>query len=89
MPCIRDFLPDNRMEFKVKAPDAKKVQIDLGRKYDLVRNAEGEWSGTTDPLAPGFPLLFPHHRRCGRGRPCQRIFLRMQHDDKRCRNSLS
>lgn len=52
------LLPDNRMEFKVKAPDAKKVQIDLGRKYDLVRNAEGEWSGTTDPLAPGFHYYF-------------------------------
>ncbi|WP_373727625.1 alpha/beta hydrolase-fold protein [Bacteroides heparinolyticus] len=52
------LLPDNRMEFKVKAPDAKKVQIDLGRKYDLVRNAEGEWSGTTDPLTPGFHYYF-------------------------------
>lgn len=52
------LLPDNRMEFKVKAPDAKKVQIDLGRKYDLVRNAEGEWSGTTNPLAPGFHYYF-------------------------------
>lgn len=52
------LLPDNRMEFKVKAPDAKKVQIDLGRKYDLVRNTEGEWSGTTDPLAPGFHYYF-------------------------------
>lgn len=41
--------PTNRMEFKVKAPDAKKVQIDLGRKYDLVRNAEGEWSGAAPP----------------------------------------
>lgn len=52
------LLPDNRMEFKVKAPDAKKVQIDLGRKYDLVRNAEGEWSGTIDPLTPGFHYYF-------------------------------
>lgn len=52
------LLPDNRMEFKVKAPDAKKVQTDLGRKYDLVRNAEGEWSGTTDPLTPGFHYYF-------------------------------
>lgn len=52
------LLPDNRMEFKVKAPDADKVQIDLGRKYDLVRNAEGEWTGTTDPLTPGFHYYF-------------------------------
>lgn len=36
------LLPGNRIEFKIKAPDAKKVQIDLGRKYDLVRNADGD-----------------------------------------------
>ncbi len=52
------LLPDNRMEFKVKAPDAKKVQIDLGKKYDLTRNAEGEWHGITEPLTPGFHYYF-------------------------------
>ena len=26
------LLPGNRIEFKIKAPDAQKVQIDLGRK---------------------------------------------------------
>lgn len=52
------LLPDNRMEFKVKAPDAKTVQIDLGRKYDLTRNADGEWTGTTDPLSQGFHYYF-------------------------------
>lgn len=52
------LLPDNRMEFKVKAPDAKTVQIDLGRKYDLTRNADGEWTGTTDPLTQGFHYYF-------------------------------
>ncbi|MDE7346141.1 MAG: esterase [Muribaculaceae bacterium] len=52
------LLPDNRMEFKVKAPDAKKVQIDLGKKYDLTRNADGEWTGTTEPLTPGFHYYF-------------------------------
>lgn len=52
------LLPDNRMEFKVKAPNAKKVQIDLGKKYDLVKNADGEWHGITDPLTPGFHYYF-------------------------------
>lgn len=52
------LLPDNRMEFKVKAPDAKQVQIDLGRKYDLTKNDNGEWTGTTDPLTPGFHYYF-------------------------------
>ena len=51
------LLPGNRIEFKIKAPDAKKVQIDLGRKYDLVRNADGEWCGVTDPLITIFLLL--------------------------------
>lgn len=52
------LLPDNRMEFKVKAPQAQKVQIDLGKKYDLTRNEQGEWTGTTEPLTPGFHYYF-------------------------------
>ncbi|MDR0961620.1 MAG: esterase [Mediterranea sp.] len=48
------ILPDNRVEFKIKAPDAKKVQVDLGKKYDLTRNADGEWTGTTEPVMSGF-----------------------------------
>ena len=51
-------LPDNRVEFKIKAPQARQLQIDLGRKYDMQRNAEGEWSCTTDPLTPGFHYYF-------------------------------
>ena len=41
-----------------KAPDAQKVQIDLGRKYDLVRNTNGEWSCITDSLTQGFHYYF-------------------------------
>lgn len=52
------LLSGNRLEFKVKAPEAKKVQIDLGRKYDLTRNDKGEWTGITDPLTPGFHYYF-------------------------------
>jgi enterochelin esterase-like enzyme len=44
--------------FKVKAPNAKSVQVDLGKKYDLVRNADGEWTGTTEPLTRGFHYYF-------------------------------
>lgn len=29
------ILPDNRVEFKIKAPEARKLQIDLGKKYDI------------------------------------------------------
>lgn len=52
------LLSDNRMEFKVKAPNAQKVQIDLGKKYDLTKNADGEWHGITEPLTPGFHYYF-------------------------------
>ncbi|MEZ4771997.1 MAG: alpha/beta hydrolase-fold protein [Bacteroidia bacterium] len=48
------ILPDNRVIFSMKAPDAKKVQIDLGRKYDLVKDAEGNWTVTTDSIGEGF-----------------------------------
>lgn len=48
------ILPDNRVIFKVKAPGAQKVQVDLGKKYDLVKDNEGFWNGTTDPVNGGF-----------------------------------
>lgn len=51
-------LPDSRAQFLVKAPDAKTVQIDLGKRYDMKRNEAGEWTCTTDPLGPGFHYYF-------------------------------
>jgi enterochelin esterase-like enzyme len=48
------ILPDNRVVFKVKAPDAKKVQIDLGKKYDMIKDTEGFWNVTTDSISRGF-----------------------------------
>jgi hypothetical protein len=48
------ILPDNRVIFHIKAPDAQKVQIDLGKKYDLVKDTAGYWDVTTDPLSEGF-----------------------------------
>ncbi len=47
-------LPDNRVIFKVKAPEAQKVQVDLGKKYDLVKDSEGFWNGITEPVNGGF-----------------------------------
>lgn len=52
------LLPDNRAIFRVKAPEAQKVQIDLGRKYDMTREADGTWTCTTDPLSEGFHYYF-------------------------------
>ena len=48
------ILPDGRAIFRVNAPDAQKVQLDLARKYDMVRNNEGIWEVTTDSLTEGF-----------------------------------
>jgi len=48
------ILPNGHAVFRVKAPEAQKVQLDLGKKYDLVKNAEGVWETTTDSLSEGF-----------------------------------
>ena len=46
--------PDSRAIFRVKAPEAQKVQIDLGKKYDMTRGEDGNWTVTTDPIVEGF-----------------------------------
>jgi len=48
------ILPDNRVIFRIKAPDAQKVQVDLGKKYDMVKDTAGFWSATTEPIVIGF-----------------------------------
>lgn len=54
-PCI---MPDNSVVFKVKAPDAQNLQIDLGKKYDMVKGADGIWTVRTEPVEPGFHYYF-------------------------------
>ena len=48
------ILPDNRVVFKIKAPNAQKVQIDLGKKYDMLKDTSGFWNVTTDIISRGF-----------------------------------
>lgn len=48
------ILPDGRASFSIKAPEAQKVQLDLGKKYDMLKNSEGIWTVTTDSLSEGF-----------------------------------
>ena len=48
------ILADQRVIFKTKAPDAKKVQVDLGHKYDMVKDSSGTWTTTTDSISEGF-----------------------------------
>jgi len=51
-PCI---YPDNRVEVRVRAPEAGKVQVRIGTAvYDMTRNADGVWSTITPPQVVGF-----------------------------------
>lgn len=45
---------DNSVLFQIKAPDAQRVQLDLGKKYDMVKDGDGLWSVTSDPIVEGF-----------------------------------
>ena len=47
-----------RATFRVTAPEAQKVQLDLGRLYDMTKGDGGVWTVTTDPLVPGFHYYF-------------------------------
>jgi enterochelin esterase-like enzyme len=46
--------PDLRVVFRVNAPHAQKLQVSLGKIYDLSRDEKGMWTGTTEPQDPGF-----------------------------------
>ncbi len=48
------ILPDNRVVFQITAPQAKNVQIDLGKVYDMQKDDKGVWTVITDPQVPGF-----------------------------------
>ena len=48
-------LADNSVMFRVQAPQAQTVQIDLGgTKYDMTKGEGGQWTVTTNPQVPGF-----------------------------------
>ena len=47
-------LPSNRAVFKVKAPNANNVHVNFGKKYNMIKGADGYWNVTTDALDPGF-----------------------------------
>ena len=39
--------------FKINAPSAQSVQVDLGKKYEMTRDEKGDWTCTTEPQGPG------------------------------------
>lgn len=54
-PCI---MPDKSVVFQVRAPNVQKLQIDLGKKYDMVKDSNGIWTVRTEPVEPGFHYYF-------------------------------
>ena len=50
-PCI---YPDNRVTFRVAAPDAQKVRVRIGQGFDMTKAADGLWYVTTTPQVVGF-----------------------------------
>jgi enterochelin esterase-like enzyme len=48
------ILPNHHVMIRIKAPEAQRVQIDLVKKYDLVKGEDGFWSVTTDSVGEGF-----------------------------------
>ena len=50
-PCIH---PDNRVTFRVVAPDAQKVTVRLGPGFDMSKAPDGFWYVTTTPQVVGF-----------------------------------
>ncbi len=46
---------EGRVRVRIKAPEAKKVQLDIGAvKYDLTKNENGVWTGESAPQDEGF-----------------------------------
>lgn len=46
---------ERRVRARIEAPDAKKVQLDIGGvKYDLTKDAQGVWTGESAPQDEGF-----------------------------------
>ncbi|TCO10656.1 alpha/beta hydrolase-fold protein [Natronoflexus pectinivorans] len=45
---------DSRAVFRIEAPNVDQLQLDLGRRYDMVKDSDGVWEVTTDSLGEGF-----------------------------------
>jgi enterochelin esterase-like enzyme len=50
-PCV---LPDNRVMFRVAAPEAHKVRVRIGKGFDMTKEADGLWYVMTTPQVIGF-----------------------------------
>ena len=52
-PRIHD---DLRVTFRIKAPDAQKIEFGFfdNKRYEAKKGEDGSWTATTDPVVPGF-----------------------------------
>lgn len=50
-PCV---MPDNSVVFKIQAPKANLIQVNIGKLYAMEKDADGTWTVRTEPLDPGF-----------------------------------
>lgn len=46
--------PDLSVVFRVEAPEAQSVSVNVGKPYTMTKGEDGVWEVTTDPLVPGF-----------------------------------
>ena len=46
--------PDRTVIFKVDAPTAESVAVNLGGRHEMTKNSDGQWEVTTPPIVPGF-----------------------------------
>jgi len=45
---------ERRARFRISAPQAEKVELNLGGRHPMTKDANGVWTITTDPLVVGF-----------------------------------
>lgn len=51
--------PDNSVTFRVVAPKANEIKVDIcGKQYPMTKDEKGVWMVTTDPLVVGFHYYF-------------------------------
>ena len=48
------ILPDNRVVFRVRAPEATSVVVDLNGRFPMTKDEDGVWHVTTPPVEIGF-----------------------------------
>jgi enterochelin esterase family protein len=49
---------EKRVRTQISAPEAKKVQLDIGGvKYDMIKDAQGVWTGESAPQDEGFTTI--------------------------------